>query len=100
MMKEIEKKKFSYIFDKKIMRVPPLVSKEVPLSPDSAVCDLCWRELWFQMVFAYRNAITADLPSNVRDRPPCYWGINCRTMDHNQDHARKYNHILFQTRFS
>jgi E3 ubiquitin-protein ligase CHFR len=100
MLKEIEKKKFSYMFDKKIMKVPPLVAKEVPLEVDSAVCDLCWKDLWFQMVFAYKMALSADFPSSVKDRPQCYWGINCRTMEHNPDHAKKYNHMIFQTRFS
>ena len=82
------------------MRTAPLVSKEVPLSEDSAICDLCWRDVWFQMVFRYRAAISPELPSAIRDRPICYWGVNCRTIDHNADHARKYNHLIFQTRFS
>ena len=72
----------------------------MPLDEDSAVCDSCFKDLWFQMVFAYRLSISADLPTTVRDRPVCYWGINCRTMDHNQDHAKKYNHLIYQTRFS
>jgi len=71
------------MFDKKLMKIPPLVSKEVPLNADSAICDLCWKDLWFQMVFAYRTSITADLPPSVKDRPICYWGVNCRTMEHN-----------------
>ena len=36
----------------------------------------------------------------MRDRPICYWGINCNTMDHKKDHAKKYNHCIYQTRFS
>lgn len=81
------------------MRAPPLASKAIKLDKDSAVCDLCWKDLWFQMVFTYRLEITPELPASVRDRPVCYWGINCRTMDHNTDHANKYNHCIFQSRF-
>ena len=93
------KGKFHYIMDRKVMKNPPLVSKEVKMSGDEAVCDLCWPDLWFQMVLSYRFDITPNLPSNVKDRPTCYWGINCRTMDHNRDHAQRYNHCVYQTRF-
>lgn len=98
-VKDIEKKKFAYIVDKKIMKVGPIASREVKLEADSAVCDNCWKDLWFQMVFHYREKIHDSLPANVRDRPTCYWGINCRTMDHNRDHAKRYNHMVYQTRF-
>ena len=98
-MKKIEKSEFSYIVDRKIMKIPPIGSREVKINADDAVCDLCWKELWFQMVFFYRNQIAAYMPPAVRDRPTCYWGVNCRTMDHNDDHAKKYSHMIFQTRF-
>ena len=81
------------------MKSPPVASREIKMEKDDAVCDLCFKDLWFQMVFFYYMKIRADLPSSVRDRPVCYWGINCRTMDHNQDHAKRYNHIVYQTRF-
>ena len=99
MMINIDKGKFSYIMDRKVMRVAPLVSREIKLDKNAAVCDPCWNDLWFQMVLTYRMEIASELPSSVRDRPVCYWGINCRTMDHNLDHARKYNHCVFQSRF-
>lgn len=81
------------------MKIPPAVSKTIPLEVDSPVCDICWKDLWFQMVFAYRQAIDAEMPEPVRRRKACYWGINCRTMDHNQEHAKTYNHYIYQQRF-
>ena len=99
MINNIERGKFSYIMDRKVMKVPPLVSREIKLDKNAAVCDLCWNDLWFQMVLSYRMEILSELPAHIRDRAPCYWGINCRTMDHNADHAKRYNHCLFQTRF-
>lgn len=51
------------------------------------------------MVFYYRNEINAEIASNIRDRPTCYWGINCKSMDHNHEHAKRYNHMVYQTRF-
>ena len=98
-MKCVANKEFNYYFDRKIMKVAPLVSKEVKMEQDDAVCDLCWKDLWFQMVFFYRIKINADLPAAIRDRPVCYWGINCRTMEHNTDHAKRFNHVTYQTRF-
>lgn len=100
MLEVVAKGKFAYLMDRKIMKVPPLVPKEVKLQKGSAICDLCWHDLWFQMVFQYRLEIAGQLPSAVRDRPVCYWGINCRTMDHNVDHAKRYSHCIYQTRFS
>lgn len=69
------------------------------MNQDDAVCDLCWKDLWFQMVFYYRNEINAEIASSIRDRPTCYWGINCKSMDHNHEHAKRYNHMVYQTRF-
>ncbi len=99
MLENVNKEKFSYLMDRKVMKVPPLVSREIKLDKNTVVCDLCWNELWFQMVLSYKIEQAAQFPSNVRDRPVCYWGINCRTMDHNTDHARKYNHCCYQSRF-
>ena len=45
--------------DRKIMRVSPTISREISLDPQDAVCDHCWRDLWFQMVFYYRNQMSA-----------------------------------------
>ena len=58
-MKKIEKGEFSYIVDRKIMRIPPLATREVKMNANDAVCDICWKELWFQIVFAYRTEINA-----------------------------------------
>lgn len=99
MLERVNKGKFSYMIDKKIMKVAPLAAKDIKLDNHAVVCDLCWSDLWFQMVLAFRIEISSELPANVRDRPICYWGINCRTMDHNADHAKKYNHCTYQTRF-
>ena len=98
-MDRAKKNNFSYLMDRKVMKVAPLVAREIKLDDNTVVCDLCWNDLWFQMVLAYRIEVAPIMPSNVRDRPICYWGINCRTMDHNADHAKKYNHCVYQSRF-
>lgn len=54
MVNNIEKGKFTYSMDRKVMRSPPLVSRDIKLEKNAAICDLCWNDLWFQMVLAYR----------------------------------------------
>ena len=69
----LDTNKFSYQFDRKLMSRPPLVVREVAITRDSAVCDNCWSDLWFQMILRYRMDINAQLPSAVSTRPPCYY---------------------------
>jgi hypothetical protein len=52
---KIEKDEFSYIIDRKIMKIAPIASREIKMQSNDAVCDLCWKDLWFQMVFFYRT---------------------------------------------
>jgi|LakMenEpi03Aug12_release.lakeMendotaPanAssembly.Ray.scaffolds.fasta_scaffold347433_3 hypothetical protein len=51
------------------------------------------------MIFMYVKENGYLMPESIKKRPPCYWGINCRTMEHNLEHAKRYNHMEFQTRF-
>ena len=91
--------RFTYAFDRRVMRAPPIVERTVHLNKHSAVCDNCWRELWFQMLFTYMRENAYLLPDSLKKRPVCYWGVNCRTMEHNLEHAKRYNHMEYQTRF-
>jgi hypothetical protein len=100
MLKKIKSHNFTYHHDKKILKSPPNTEpRQIPLNKHSVVCTKCVKDLWFQMVFQYRLEINSELPYYVKDRHVCYWGINCRTMDHNQDHAKRYNHMVYQTKF-
>jgi hypothetical protein len=44
-------------------------------------------------------SILGDLPPAVQSRADCYYGVNCGTMTHKLDHAKKLNHCCYQTRF-
>lgn len=50
------------------------------------------------MVLRYRGAIKDQLPSDIKNRPKCWYGVNCKTMIHNEDHAKKLDHICEQVR--
>jgi E3 ubiquitin-protein ligase CHFR len=95
----LNKDQFRYLSDRKILTVGPAVSHEVTVRGDSAVCDVCWKQLWFQMVLRHRMNINSELPPAVSGRADCYYGINCTTMSHKLDHAKKLNHCCYQTRF-
>lgn len=72
----------------------------VVLREDSPVCSFCFREVWFQFVFAYFNDKLAEFPESHRRRPACWYGINCRTMQHNSSHASKLFHVCPQSHFN
>jgi hypothetical protein len=60
MMKEyLDKGLFNYLIDKKILSVAPARSHEIPIQSDSAVCDVCWKQLWFQLVMRHRMNINS-----------------------------------------
>ena len=91
--------RFRYRIDRDILPNTPKVSREVSVHKKSPICDNCWRDLWFQMIFLYIKDNHTELPEPIRNRPLCYWGVNCHTMSHNVEHAKKYNHMNEQTKF-
>ncbi len=94
-----ESGRFQFMINKKISRNPPVQQKMIRLNKHSPICDNCWRELWFQMIFMFVRENSYLMPDTIKNRPVCYWGINCRTMQHNIEHAKRFSHMQFQTKF-
>ena len=69
---------------------------DIAISKDSAICTRCFDNVWFQICFRYREAINKNLPPGIRDRAECWYGINCKTALHKEDHSKKLNHICEQ----
>jgi hypothetical protein len=92
--------KFEFVLDRRLQPTGPKEERKVLLHRKSPVCDNCWRELWFQMIFTYFKDNFFMLPESLKNRPFCYWGVNCHTMMHNVEHAKKYNHMEFQSKFA
>ncbi|KAA3464422.1 E3 ubiquitin-protein ligase CHFR isoform X2 [Gossypium australe] len=44
------------------------------------------------------TAATHHLPSDASQREDCWYGYACRTQHHNEEHARKRNHVCRPTR--
>lgn len=59
-------------------------------------CNNCANEYFETSLLEWRkNLLNAnDFPVS----PDCWWGIECRTQYHKQDHALKYNHICQKSR--
>ncbi|XP_065055437.1 E3 ubiquitin-protein ligase CHFR-like [Rhopilema esculentum] len=86
--------------------VEKLQSKEFvcPSRPDltanDIVCFSCGLRYFKELTYQYRSHIPeGELPVEVMRRDKCYWGKNCRTQQHNNNHASRFNHICEQTRF-
>ncbi|CAD8179934.1 unnamed protein product [Paramecium octaurelia] len=93
----INKGQFRYIESNKIL-LNPVRNIDLTLSPDTAVCSYCFGLIWQQIVFRYRIAIKNQLSDDLKNRSQCWFGINCKTMIHNQEHAKKLDHICEQTK--
>ena len=86
---------------------------EISIHEDTAICTACFFLVWFQMVYLYRKDHHKEMPDEVKKRGSCWfffgllkfgliffrYGINCSTMKHNADHAKKLNHICDQVLF-
>ena len=62
-------------------------------------CNICATKIFSDLVYNYRASIPkSSLPREVTEREDCWYGRECRTQSHNQNHARRLNHICENTR--
>ncbi|XP_011007995.1 PREDICTED: E3 ubiquitin-protein ligase CHFR [Populus euphratica] len=58
------------------------------------VCNDCYDKLISFLLYWFRISIPKNLlPPEAADREDCWYGYACRTQHHNEDHARKRNHV-------
>ncbi|QRW18258.1 Zinc finger, C3HC4 type (RING finger) protein [Rhizoctonia solani] len=73
------------------------------VNADDTVCTSCALDLVEASVFEWwlskRQSTTAtvELSEDIMTREDCWYGIECRTARHNEQHARSYNHICRNT---
>ncbi|KAJ3033074.1 hypothetical protein HDV00_006806 [Rhizophlyctis rosea] len=64
------------------------------VSQDDAACYGCASKIFDELCYLYRRKIPRDnLPARGKNRSDCWWGRNCRTQTHNNDHAQRLNHV-------
>ncbi|CAD8085955.1 unnamed protein product [Paramecium sonneborni] len=93
----ITKGLFRYIESNRIL-TNPVRNIDLTITHETPVCSYCFGQIWQQIVFRYRIAIKNELPDDLKNRSQCWYGINCKTMIHNQGHAKNYDHICEQTK--
>ncbi|KAL4503246.1 hypothetical protein ABPG72_000852 [Tetrahymena utriculariae] len=98
LQKEMKTGKFFYEKNKKF-DANETDNKRIQLRDISPVCQVCFAKVWFQMVVQYRIKVVKELPAPYNNRDKCWYGINCRTQQTKDDHAKKLDHICEQTKF-
>eukprot|EP00770_Monocercomonoides_exilis_P002421 MONOS_2405.1-p1 / transcript=MONOS_2405.1 / gene=MONOS_2405 / organism=Monocercomonoides_exilis_PA203 / gene_product=E3 ubiquitin-protein ligase CHFR isoform 2 / transcript_product=E3 ubiquitin-protein ligase CHFR isoform 2 / location=Mono_scaffold00049:119071-120491(-) / protein_length=396 / sequence_SO=supercontig / SO=protein_coding / is_pseudo=false len=72
----------------------------VAIKGDTPCCNACFTRILPPLFLKWRESLDkATLPDEIKNKPDCYYGKNCRTQMHNDGHAQKYNHICDQKRF-
>ncbi|TYH75873.1 hypothetical protein ES332_D04G048100v1 [Gossypium tomentosum] len=63
------------------------------------VCSTCYEKLVSFLLYWFRISLPKyHLPSDASQREDCWYGYACRTQHHNEEHARKRNHVCRPTR--
>ncbi|XP_010525964.1 PREDICTED: E3 ubiquitin-protein ligase CHFR [Tarenaya hassleriana] len=65
------------------------------------VCSDCYNKLVSFLLYWFRISTPRHcLPADAAQREDCWYGHTCRTQHHNEEHARKRNHVCRPTRGS
>ncbi|KAL3844813.1 hypothetical protein ACJIZ3_002216 [Penstemon smallii] len=71
------------------------------ITPQSHVCSECYDKLVSFLLYWFRITLPKHLlPPEALQRADCWYGYACRTQHHNEEHARKRNHVCRPTRGS
>lgn len=65
------------------------------------ICNDCFDKLVSFLLYWFRVSLPKHLlPPDALQRENCWYGYSCRTQQHNEEHARKRNHVCRPTRGS
>ncbi|KAL4021294.1 hypothetical protein IC575_020088 [Cucumis melo] len=69
------------------------------ISAETPICNECYEKLVGFLLYWFRISTPKYLlPGDATERENCWYGYACRTQHHNEDHARKRNHVCRPTR--
>ncbi|KAL3646970.1 hypothetical protein CASFOL_009142 [Castilleja foliolosa] len=69
------------------------------ITPQTHVCLECYDKLVSFLLYWFRITLPKHfLPREATQRQDCWYGYTCRTQHHNEEHARKRNHVCRPTR--
>ncbi|KAG8383932.1 hypothetical protein BUALT_Bualt04G0065400 [Buddleja alternifolia] len=76
----------------------PLNHSEM-ITPQTHLCSDCYDKLVSFLLYWFRITLPKHLlPPEAVQREDCWYGYTCRTQHHNEEHARKRNHVCRPTR--
>ena len=88
LLNDLEGKKYFFLLNYRIV-----LKSERQFRREDELCEPCFAELWNELLYKYRVSIANSLPREIRRRPNCWYGNECRTQTYNIEHARRFNHI-------
>ncbi|XP_031739669.1 E3 ubiquitin-protein ligase CHFR isoform X3 [Cucumis sativus] len=69
------------------------------ITAETPICHECYEKLVGFLLYWFRISTPKYLlPEDATERENCWYGYACRTQHHNEDHARKRNHVCRPTR--
>ncbi|GER49657.1 E3 ubiquitin-protein ligase CHFR [Striga asiatica] len=69
------------------------------ITSQTHVCSECYGKLVSFLLYWFRITLPKHLlPPEAVERQDCWYGYACRTQHHNEEHARKRNHVCRPTR--
>ncbi|XP_051127046.1 uncharacterized protein LOC127248636 [Andrographis paniculata] len=85
--------------DREIDRTRLRLNHSERITPETHVCSECYDKLVSFLLYWFRITLPKHLlPPEALQREDCWYGYACRTQHHNEDHARKRNHVCRPTR--
>lgn len=71
------------------------------ITAETHICNECFDKLVSFLLYWFRISLPKYLlPGDALQREDCWYGYTCRTQHHNEDHARRRNHVCRPTRGS
>ncbi len=69
------------------------LNADVTLAKTDVLCEDCFANIWSDLLYRYRVSVSSMMPAEVKKRKDCWYGKDCKTQRHNDDHAKKLSHI-------
>nr|VDD05999.1 unnamed protein product [Brassica oleracea] len=90
---------FSLFNDRQIDRSRMPLNHAETITTSTHVCNECYDKLVGFLLYWFRVTLIVDyFPADAAARENCWYGYACRTQHHNEEHARKRNHVCRPTR--
>ncbi|KAL6970901.1 RING-type E3 ubiquitin transferase [Sarracenia purpurea var. burkii] len=69
------------------------------ITAETRICNDCYEKLVSFLLYWFRISMPKYLlPPDASQREDCWYGYVCRTQHHNEEHARRRNHVCRPTR--